>query len=1420
MLESFQRFLQFAQVSPEDVQCLEGAALEKVEVYAQRRLWRLFVTLPHPLAPDVLERIVEQSRNGLLHSPLRTQLEWWFRPEYVDVPGWMESHRLFLVKELSRRGASSAWLEQARFHCLNHEVLLRVQQPLMLEMVRRRGLERLLAELLEQYTGRRLAVKAELMEDEELQRQLSEEKRKEEQALITQALAVQQERRPPAGANGSQEQQVFYGRPIAEEPMPISQVELEERCVVHGEVFKLESRPLRSGKVLFQFALTDYSDSILVKVFARDGEEAQLLEEVSPGQWLKVRGVVQEDLYQREWVLHASDIVPVAVPKREDHSEEKRVELHAHTSMSAMDGISSAKKLIHLASSFGHKAIAITDHGVVQAYPEAYEAGKQYGVKVIYGMEAYLIDDGVPIVYQPQSARLEEAEYVVFDTETTGLSAQYHEIIEIAAVRMKGGQVTDSFQTFVRPKGRISPEITRLTGITPEMVADAPGLEVVLGKFMEFSQGAVLVAHNARFDVGFLNANFRRLGWEELASPVVDTVELARFLYPQLRNHRLDTLCQHFQIPLTQHHRALNDAEATAHLMWQMVRDLVQRGIVDLQQLEVQPTHQDYKRVRPFHATILVQNETGLKNLYKLVSLSHLKYYYRVPRIPRSELEKYREGLLIGTACQQGELFETLLQKSVEEAEEVAAFYDFLEVQPPEQYRPLIDRGIVQSEENLRDIIRNIIQIGERQGKPVVATGDVHYAHPHEEIYRRILTHGKVSPDSLTPAYLRTTEEMLSAFSFLGDELARRIVVEEPRRLESSIEEIKPFPDALHTPIIQGSEDAIRRLSYEKAKKIYGDPLPELVEQRLERELNSIVGNGFAVIYYIAHKLVTKSLEDGYLVGSRGSVGSSFVATMTDITEVNPLPPHYVCTRCHYSRFFTDGSVGSGFDLPEANCPRCDTPMVRDGQDIPFETFMGFEGDKVPDIDLNFSGEYQPRAHKYTEELFGKDFVYRAGTISTVAEKTAFGLVKKYLEETGMVRRNTEIERLALGCTGIKRTTGQHPGGLMVIPQDREVYDFTPIQHPADDEGSGTITTHFDYHAISGRLLKLDILGHDDPTVIRMLQDLTGEDPKKIPVNDPRVLSLFRSPEALGVTPEMIRSNTGTLGIPEFGTRFVRQMLEDTRPQTFSDLVRISGLSHGTDVWLNNAQEIVRSKKAVLSEVIATRDDIMVYLIYKGIKPADAFRIMERVRKGKGLEEGDIELLQNHQVPDWYIESCQKIKYMFPKAHAVAYVMMALRIAWFKVYYPLQYYATYFSVRADDVELHTVLKGTEAIISRMEEIEASGAQATQKEKNLLTVLEVALEMYQRGYRILPIDLYQSDATRFLVRGEALLAPFSALGGIGTNAARNIVKAREEGPFLSVEDFQVRTKVSRTVVEVLAEMGCFAEMPDTNQLSLF
>ncbi|WP_075980892.1 PolC-type DNA polymerase III [Bacillus massilinigeriensis] len=1259
-----------------------------------------------------------------------------------------------------------------------------------------------------------------------------EEKAKEDQERGLQALMELQKKSEEASSNGEETQgPLTIGLTIKDnsEFRRLEEIVDEERRVtVEGYVFTAETKELRSGRTLLTFKITDYTSSIIVKMFSRDKEDAANFQRVKKGMWLKVRGSIQNDTFVRDLVMIGNDINEIKPNERKDTAPEgeKRVELHLHTPMSQMDAVTPVSTLIAQAKKWGHKAIAVTDHAVVQSFPEAYNAGKKNDIKIIYGLEANLVDDGVPIAYNDSHRLLATDTYVVFDVETTGLSAVYNTIIELAAVKIQNGEIIDRFESFANPHHRLSATTIDLTGITDEMVQSAPDVDIVLKKFVNWTEDAILVAHNASFDMGFLNVGLKKIGLEKANNPVIDTLELARFLYPEMKNHRLNTLAKKFDVELTQHHRAIYDAEATGYLLLKMLKDSGEKGIEYHDQFnENMGKGNAYQRSRPYHCTLLVQNDVGLKNLFKLVSLAHINYYYRVPRIPRSQLQKYREGIIIGSGCDKGEVFEGMMQKAPEEVEEAANFYDYIEVHPKEIYAHLLELELVRDEKELEDIIGNLVKLGDKLSIPVVATGNVHYLNENDKIYRKILinSQGGANPlnrHQLPDVHFRTTNEMLDAFSFLGEEKAKEIVVTNSNKIADMIENVKPIKDDLYTPKIEGAEEEMRSMSYNMARTIYGDPLPEIVEARLEKELKSIIGHGFAVIYLISHKLVKKSLDDGYLVGSRGSVGSSLVATMTEITEVNPLPPHYICPNCKSSEFFNDGSVGSGFDLPDKDCPNCGTTYKKDGHDIPFETFLGFKGDKVPDIDLNFSGEYQPRAHNYTKVLFGEDYVYRAGTIGTVADKTAFGYVKAYQQDNNLQIRGAEIERLASGCTGVKRTTGQHPGGIIVVPDYMEIYDFSPIQFPADDKNSEWKTTHFDFHSIHDNILKLDILGHDDPTVIRMLQDLSGIDPKTIPTDDPEVMKIFSGTESIGVTEDQIMCKTGTLGIPEFGTRFVRQMLEDTKPTTFSELVQISGLSHGTDVWLGNAQELIQNQTCTLSEVIGCRDDIMVYLIYQGLEPSFAFKIMESVRKGKGLSDEMEAEMRKNEVPEWYIDSCKKIKYMFPKAHAAAYVLMAVRIAYFKVHHPLLYYAAYFTVRAEDFDIDAMVKGSEAIKAKIEEINAKGLDASTKEKNLLTVLELALEMCERGFSFKKVDLYHSSASEFTIDGDSLIPPFNSIPGLGTNAALNIVKARGEGEFLSKEDLQQRGKISKTILEYLDNHGCLVDLPEQNQLSLF
>lgn len=1186
--------------------------------------------------------------------------------------------------------------------------------------------------------------------------------------------------------------------------------------VIDGEVFKAEVRKLKSGKNLSLLYVTDNSSSISVKVFTKEDEELP----IKAGEVFRFKGNITFDMYSKELTMIAKDINRMEKIRRKDHAEEKRVELHFHSNMSSMDALASAKRIFAQAKDFGHKAVAITDHGVVQSYPEAMDQSKSTGVKAIYGMEAYVVNDELNIVENINPA---VKDMVIFDIETTGFSSVNDKIIEIGAVKVRDGVVLEEFSEFINPHRAIPQKITELTGITDAMVKDAPSIESVITKFYDFIKDTTLVAHNAYFDVGFIRKNLGDLNMT-IDNPIMDTVPLSRFLYKELKRHRLDTIARHLGIDMGSHHRAIDDAKTTFRILMKSTDKLIEMGIHTFEELNKRSREDmDYKRLPMFHTTILVKNTTGLKNLYELVSESHLKSFHMKPRIRKSQLGKKREGLLLGSACINSELVRYIMEGRTEaEIEKMASYYDYLEVQPIENNLDLLKDGRIRDLEDLRNLNRKIISLGESNGKLVVATGDVHYINEEDKLYRKILlgSQGYSNQNDDLDLYFRTTNEMLDAFSYLGNEKAHEIVVKNTNIIADSVEEFLPIPNGTFPPKIEGAAEEIREMTMTEAHKLYGDVLPDVVEKRVLKELNSIISNGYAVLYLIAHKLVAKSLSDGYLVGSRGSVGSSLVATFTGITEVNGLPPHYRCPSCRHNEFFLDGSISSGADLPLKDCPECGTSYVRDGHDIPFETFLGFEGDKEPDIDLNFSGEYQAVVHKYTEELFGEGYVFKAGTIGTVAEKTAYAYVKKYLEQKEMNLPSAEVERLSQGLVGVKRTTGQHPGGIMVVPRDNDVHNFTPVQRPADDQTSEITTTHFDYHSISGRLLKLDILGHDDPTMLRMLQDLTGLDPKSLPLNDEKVLSLFTSTKALGVTEEQLGIPIGASGLPEFGTKFVRGMLLDTKPSTFADLVRISGLSHGTDVWLNNAQYYIKEGFTTLGECISTRDDIMVYLIYKGLPSKKAFTIMESVRKGKGLKEDDEQIMRENDVPEWYIESCKKIKYMFPKGHAVAYCMMAMRIAYFKVYYPLAYYAAYFSTRASDFDGELILQGELPVRKRLDEYYELGNNASTKEKSMITILELVYEMYKRGYKFKPVDLYRSHGIKFQIEEDAIRPPLSCLVGVGVNAASSIYEESRRGEFISKEDLRLRCKVSKTVIETLNNCGALEGMDDTNQLSLF
>lgn len=1211
--------------------------------------------------------------------------------------------------------------------------------------------------------------------------------------------------------------EVVVGTAISGRPIPLAKVVAGSVAVVRGRIFRLEVRTLRNGAEAVRLGITDDETSLYLKMYRSPGSSWST-ERLAEGQGLWARGRAEADGEGGEVFLRGKDLAVFPWPERTDPAPEKRVELHLHTKMSAMDSVLRLEETFQLLSRWGHSAVAITDHGVVQAFPEAYELGKRYGLKVIFGLEAYLVDDQPPLVREPRRTPWAEEEWVVLDLETSGLSPWGAEILEIGAVRLRGDEVLGEFQAILKPAGPVPPEILTLTGLTAAELAGGEEPGEVLGRFREFLGAAGVIAHNADFDAGFLRHHFRLLGLPPLKQPILDTLAVGRVLLPELKRHRLEDLGKALRVPLQEHHRALSDARTAAGIWRNLLGRLRERGIGNSQELNDLGPEMARAHLRSHHAVILVKDQPGLERLYRLVSESHLHGFHRHPRIPRSVLRE-RDGLLIGSACQAGELYRAILSGQEPEVwEEIAGFYDYLEIQPVENNRFLLKENPGLTVAGLQDLNRLILDLGRRLGKPVVAAGDVHFLHPDDQIYRQALlkAQGYRSTEE-GGLYLRSTAEMLDEFSYLGTETARQVVIDAPVALADSIDALQPIPDGLFTPEMPEAEPALREMVWQRAAEMYGETLPAPVAERIEREMSSIVQNGFSVVYYIAHRLVKKSLDDGYLVGSRGSVGSSLVATLAGITEVNPLPPHYLCPSCHHSDFAVGLEYGSGFDLPGRACPVCGENLGKDGQDIPFETFLGFEGDKVPDIDLNFSGQYQATVHRYTEELFGRSSVFRAGTIATIAERTAFGLVKSAFADRAL--SGAEVDRLALGLTGVKRTTGQHPGGLMILPAHLDIHRFTPIQRPADDQEADVVTTHFDYHAISHRLLKLDILGHDDPTVLRLLEDLTGWSVHSVPLDEPATLSLFSGVEELGVSPEAIGSEVGTIGLPEFGTRFVRGMLTETRPRTFSELIRISGLSHGTDVWTNNAQELIRDKRANLAEVIATRDDIMVYLMREGLPPREAFRIMERVRKGQGLTEADRELMRTSGVPDWYVGSCDRIRYMFPKAHAAAYVTMAVRIAYYKVHFPAAFYASFFTVRGNDFDVEIALAGLGALEERLKELEGLPAP-TVKERNLVGLLEVVREMYLRGINFLTVDLYESDPVRFRLTPKGLLPPLISIPGLGLTGVQRLAAAREEASFLSIDDVRRRARLPQPILAVLERLGAFKSLPAHDQLQLF
>ena len=1218
----------------------------------------------------------------------------------------------------------------------------------------------------------------------------------------------------------------------------------DQNVSITGKVFHIDVNPIRNNKNIYTFYVTDETDSICVKVFENTRFTKEDLGKIKIGSYVNFKGNMTYDRFSNDDMFTPNQLTILETPVnkiRIDSEPVKRVELHLHTIMSAMDATNTIEDYCKQAAKWGHTAIAVTDHGCIQAFPEAQKAEGKTNVRIIYGTEAYMVDDHFTCVFNPKDIILDTAKYVVLDFETTGLSNKYDDIIEFGGVRLEEGMVVDSLQTFINPKKKLSKFTTTLTGITDKDVMNAPTLEQALKTIKAFIGDAIIVAHNAEFDIGMLNAALVKIGQDPLKNPVIDTLSLARTIYPNLRKYTLGYICHQLNVEYNEDeaHRADYDARVTSEAFLQMIHHLDERfNVVNLKDIDNIPQPNTIKMARPKHVTILAKDEVGFKNLFKLISYSNVDYIADVPRLPRSIIEENREGLLIGSACLNGEIFDLMTRESDLAVQKAMAFYDYIEVQPLSNYTWLVDTNRIESMDAVKRTILDIINNASIAGKMVVATGDVHYLNPEDKIYRDVYINAeavgsrkhplfdykgrvKENPDQ----YFRSTDEMLKEFEFLGKDLAYEIVVKNSNFIADLTKPLKPIKPDLNTPYIEGVNDKLRNMVYENAHRIYGKELPEIVEARIEKELKSIIGNGYAVIYYISEELVKKSNEDGFLVGSRGSVGSSFVATMAGITEVNPLKPHYLCENpdCCYSDFDLPKDVLSGFDLEDKVCPKCGRIMKGNGHNIPFETFLGFKGDKVPDIDLNFSGEYQPRAHEFTRTLLGEKNVYRAGTILTVAEKTAIGYTRKYFEDRGVVARNAEIKRIAKGCEGVKRTTGQHAGGIIVIPSYMDVYDVTPLQYPADDPDKSWMTSHFDFHAIHDEILKLDILGHVDPTAIRMLQDLTGIDPKSIPLNDDKVLSLFTSPDILGVDANQVLNTTGTAGIPEFGTDFTKKMVDEAHPRKFSELVQISGLSHGTDVWTGNAQELIKNGICDIRSVIGCRDDIMAYLMKMDLEPGDAFTIMESVRKGKGLTDAMKNNMKAHNVPDWYMDSCLKIKYMFPKAHAVAYVMMALRIAWFKVYYPLEYYATYFSTRCDSFDINTLLDGYEAIRDKILEIKDKKSKhdpsLKKKDEALIDLFDVALEMTARGFTFSNISIDKSLSKKFVVDHEtnSLIPPFICIDGLGESVGDSIVEARKNGPFLSKEEILKRTQLSLTCFKTLEQLGVFKGLNEENQL---
>ncbi|MFQ7518665.1 MAG: PolC-type DNA polymerase III [Clostridium sp.] len=1412
---------------------LSDVLVTKVVYYKENKIFYIYLSSKEIISYDILSSLREALLEELDYfSDIRIKMRYngLSRKSNKDIVKKNWDNILHILKDLSP--AIEGWKHNVEYMCIDDTLKIKIPKSMIYDSLKSKNCEYIIRHVFLEEFSIDLKVILEKAVDEKVDIKKILEKMDKEMEEKVREMQISSPKKVKDDEEDKyvikeevEDENIIYGENVNALFEHICDINKNSKTVcITGEIFNIEIKELKNGKILLIADVTDNTSSISCKLFLNDLNQDKVLSKISEGSYVRIKGDVIYDIFKRELTMTISGIRLEEKKPRVDTSDKKRVELHAHTQMSSMDALCNTKKLVKQAATWGHKAIAITDHGVVQAFPEAMDAGKANGIKILYGVEGYLVEDNAPIIRDANDKDLSQT-FVVFDLETTGFSNKNDKITEIGAVKVKNFEIVDRFNELINPEKDISYKVQELTGITNDLIKDKPTIEEILPRFMEFIGDSVLVAHNAEFDIGFINQKCKEMNIE-FKNKSVDTLMLARILLPHLKRFKLNNLTKELGVPLHNHHRAVDDAAATAQIFIKFLDMLEKKGAKKLSDVNEVLGGIDYTKLKTKHITLIAQNLAGIKNLYKIVSDAHVNHFYRAPRILKSVLLEHKEGIIVGSACEAGEVFQAVKQnKNDDEIKEIIDLYDYIEVMPIDNNRFMIRNGEVKDEDELRDLNRRMIEVAKKFNKIPVATGDVHFIEKHEAVFRRVLKYaqGFGVDDEETYLHFRTTDEMLEEFKYLGEELAYEVVVENSNKVADMVEDFLPIPNETFPPVIEGSDTELREMCYNKATRIYGDPLPDVVKKRLDRELNSIISNGYAVMYIIAQKLVTKSLADGYLVGSRGSVGSSLAATMSDITEVNPLPAHYICENedCKYSYFYAVGEWGSGVDLPDKDCPKCGRKLKKDGHDIPFEVFLGFEGDKEPDIDLNFSGSYQPVIHKYTEELFGEGHVYRAGTIGTVADKTAYGYAKKYVEENDLDVTGAEVLRLAKGCTGVKRTSGQHPGGVMVIPNYKEVYDITPIQYPANDVNCGVITTHFDYHSISGRILKLDILGHDVPTIIRMIEDITGLDATTIPLDDKETMSIFTSTEALGVTPEEINCPIGSLAIPEFGTSFVRQMLLDTKPTTFAELVRISGLSHGTDVWLNNAQDLVVDKVVEFKDVISTRDDIMNYLLFKGLPPKMAFTIMENVRKGKGLKPEFIEEMNKHDVPQWYIDSCQKIKYMFPKAHAVAYVMMSFRLAYYKVHYPAAFYATYFTTKAQDFDADLIVKGLDSIKQKIQEIHELGNDATAKDKTMLTVLEVALEMYARKIKIIPVDIYKSDATKFIVVDDTtILPPMIALQGVGENAAINIQNERENGEFISKEDLRKRTKISKTVVETLSNHGSLNNMSEKNQLSLF